>query len=152
MVTDATRPPRGTTGSRPGLVVATVAHLAPHTDVDFADFFTRDVLPILSKSGATLLGSFVVDRSQNTFPRLPVREGETLFVWLSSFLDEAAYGRHVDSLAAMPEWAQRVLPEMDRRLWRPNEVSRLVPTARSLVHHDGVPPAAIKSSGHGEWR
>lgn len=143
--TDTRRPPRYATGSRPGLVVATVAHLAPRTDTAFADFFVRDASPVLSECGARVLGTFVVERSDNTFPRLPVREGETVFVWFSLFHDEAAYDAHVDALAASREWTERVLPEMDGRVWRPNEISRLTPTARSLLHNGGLSSLAAKT-------
>ncbi|WP_234827314.1 NIPSNAP family protein [Sinorhizobium meliloti] len=143
-MTAVRRPPRDAKGSRPGLVVATVAHLAPRTDGAFAEFFIRDLSPILIRAGATVLGTFVAERSQNTFPRLPVREGETVFVWFLLFRDEVAYDAHLDALSETREWTERILPEMDSRVWRPNEISRLTPTARSLIHAEGLSSLAMK--------
>ncbi|YCI06107.1 NIPSNAP family protein (plasmid) [Ensifer sp. D2-11] len=151
-VTDPRRSPRGTKGSRRGLVVATIAYLAPRTDSAFADFFIRDVSPVLSETGADVLGTFVLERSENTFPRLPVREGETVFVWFSLFRDEVAYDAHIDALSASREWTERILPEMDGRVWRPNEISRLTPTARSLIHGEGLSSLALKTPCQGEDR
>lgn len=123
---DAARP-------RPGLVVATTCSLAPRTDTDFAAFFETRIRPALAEAGAQVVAAFVTEQSPNTFPRLPVREGETVFVWFSGFADEAAYARHRADLARLQVWTSEVLPEMERRIWRPNEVSRLVPTAGSRL-------------------
>lgn len=149
-MTDNGRPPRDAKGSRRGLLVATVAHLAPRTDSAFADFFIQDVSPVLSQAGATVLGTFVVEQSENTFPHLPVREGETVFVWLSIFRDEPAYDAHVNALAASRVWTERILPEMDGRVWRSNEISRLTPTARSLIHGEGLSSLALTTRTRGE--
>ena len=42
--------------------------------------FEKTVKPVLIGSGATILASFVTEHSENTFPALPVREGENVFV------------------------------------------------------------------------
>ncbi|MEO3388279.1 NIPSNAP family protein [Mesorhizobium sp. CAU 1741] len=142
---DTKRAPRDAKGSLPGLFVATVAYLAPRTDSAFADFFTREVLPVLSRTGANVVGTFSVERSENTFPRLPVREGETVVVWFSLFRDSAAYDAHTDALAASREWTEHIRPEMEGRVWRPNEVSWLTPTARSLIHAGSLSALATKT-------
>ncbi|WP_414470907.1 NIPSNAP family protein [Microvirga sp. M2] len=119
---------------QPGLIVATICYLAPRTDEAFATFFGESLQPILRRASATVLAAFVTERSPNTFPRLPVREGETVFAWFSSFPSLPAYESHLAALAQSDEWVSKALPEMDRRTWRPNEVSRLMPTGRSLLH------------------
>ncbi|MFN7024158.1 MAG: NIPSNAP family protein [Pseudorhizobium sp.] len=151
-VTDTARPPRDAKGSRPGLVVVTVAHLAPRTEDAFANFFGRKVSPILNHTGAVVLGTFVVERSENTFPNLPVREGETLFIWFSLFRDEVAHDAHVGALAALREWKEHLLPEMDARVWRPNEVCRLAPTARSLLHGENLISLSYRTPRQGSQR
>ena len=90
---DAARP-------RPGPVVATICSLAPRTATDFAAFFETHVRPALAEAGARVLATFVTEQSPNTFPRLPVREGETVFVWFSGFADEAAYARFFHAMLA----------------------------------------------------
>ena len=65
--------------------------------------------------------------SPNSFPQLPVREGEPCFVWFARFADMAAYGRHV--AAFDPHRELRVA--LKRRFGATAEVWRLSPTSRS---------------------
>jgi quinol monooxygenase YgiN len=116
-----------------GLVIATTCHLAPRTDAAFAEFFEKQVKPALIGASANVLAAFVSERSENTFPRLPVREGETVFTWFSSFANETAYEEHVERLARSAEWNREILAEIEGRAWRPNDVMLLAPTARSLL-------------------
>jgi hypothetical protein len=116
-----------------GVVIATICYLAPRTDDDFAELFTRVLSPLLAAASARVLACFVTERGPNTFPRLPVREGETVFVWFSGFESVPAYEEHLAALARSMVWTKEAEPEMNRRIWRHNEVSRLVPTARSLL-------------------
>ncbi len=46
--------------------------------------------PALDHPGAEILAAWVTNPAQNTFPRLPVREGERVLVWLTAYADEAA--------------------------------------------------------------
>jgi hypothetical protein len=129
----ATRPDRQGPEPPAGVVIATVCHLAPRTEEAFADVFARVVAPQLAAASARVLASFVTERSPNTFPRLPVREGETVFAWFSGFASTAAYEAHRAVLARSRAWTEDAVPQMDRWVWRRDEVSRLVPTARSLL-------------------
>jgi hypothetical protein len=128
------RPRPGTPDMQPGLVVATVCSLAPRTDEAFAAFFEEALRPLLVQASATVLAALVTEHSPNTFPRLPVREGETVFAWFSGFPGLPAYETHLAALARSEAWTREAVPEMERRIWRPTEVSRLMPTARSLLH------------------
>lgn len=76
-------------GKGSGLLVLSVldAEAAP----DIARRFETRALPALVLAGADLLGRWVSELSENTYPRLPVREGETVFAWLARFPDQAAY-------------------------------------------------------------
>jgi hypothetical protein len=75
---------------------------------------------------------FVTESSPNTFPKLPVREGEHVFVWFMRFADQASYERHRAALARSKAWRSNVEPELARRLKGASEVLKLSPTARSL--------------------
>jgi len=138
------RPERAARARPSALVVATICHLAPRTEDAFADLFARVLAPHLVAASARILGAFVTEHGPNTFPRLPVREGETAFVWFAEFASVGAYEQHVATLARSESWTREALPEMDRRTWRRNEVSRLAPTARSLL---GGAPVAARDSG-----
>jgi len=75
----------------------------------------------------------VTEDSKNTFPALPVREGENVFVWLARFKDQTAYELHVAALARSSRWRDEISEELARRLKQAPEVLKLSPTARSLL-------------------
>jgi hypothetical protein len=131
-VLDADRPVPGATAIPPGLVVATIYTLNGPA-AGFADFFERTIAPRLLGSGARPYGVLETDPRPNTFPRLPVREGEHAFVWFARFADVAAHGRAVAALAADQRWTTDVRPALERMLRSPVEVWRLTPTARSRM-------------------
>ena len=93
-------------------------------DVDacsaFARRFTSDVAPQLARHGAAILATYVTEPSENTFPRLPVRERDRVFV---AFVDGISRERF---LAHAPQ---------------PDALRELVPTTRSRVRltHEGTP-------------
>lgn len=47
--------------------------------------------PALDHDGAEILAAWVTNPAENTFPRLPVREGERVLVWMTAYADEAAF-------------------------------------------------------------
>ena len=115
----------------PGLVVATILSFETALSDDIFDWFENTLAPFLTRGGASIPASFVTEASTNTFPALPVREGEQVFVWFASFQDEAAYKKYA---------AARSQEEYNQ-LWKPvanclkaaPQVLKLSPTRRSLV-------------------
>jgi hypothetical protein len=107
-----------------GLVVATVYQLSAPAGDDVVDFFER----------ASILALFVTENSTNTFPALPVREGENVLVSFSRFRDDAAYEKHVATLAGFPRWKGGISARLARRLNGPPQILKLSPTARSHLH------------------
>lgn len=79
-----------------GIVVATVCAVEPGRLEAFAERFDRDWAPALAADGAPVLARLVTNPAPNTFPALPVREGETSFVWLSRFASIEAHADHLD--------------------------------------------------------
>jgi hypothetical protein len=65
-------------------------------------------------SGTTVLADFVTEHSENTFPALPVREGENVFVWFARFNDPAAYERHVAALTQFSRWRDEISKGLGR--------------------------------------
>jgi len=127
------RPPAGATGAPESLVVATICHRAAPVDDDFLAFFHRDVAPVLAGTGGAALARLRTEYAENTFPALPVRTGEHVFVWFARFTGEDDYREHADRLAQHPEWPDRILPELLSRLSAAPQRLRLAPTARSLL-------------------
>jgi hypothetical protein len=103
---DSPRPPVGRMESPESILVATICSY----EEKLVEAFEREVRPAL---GTSLLACFQTEHSPNTFPALPVREGENVFVWFARFPTLDA----VDRVDAGP--GQRLV---------------LAPTARSLVH------------------
>ena len=134
------RPPPGEAEIARGIVVATIYYLDAPIDDDFLAFFERQIKPELTGTGARVRASFVTESSANNF-RLPVREGEHVFVWLAGFADPAAYPLHVAALADSADWRDRIVGELRRRIMAPPEILRLTPTARSRLR--GGPSSAL---------
>jgi hypothetical protein len=129
------RPQGGTVGMGKGLVVATIYHLdpTPEKEREFVLFFEQTVTPLLASAGSPVIAAFVPERSSNTFPGLPVREGEHVFVWFSRFPSADAYEHFRSTLGAIPAWRDSVAVELSSKIREPQTL-RLSPTARSLLH------------------
>jgi hypothetical protein len=118
-----------------GVVIATVYAFDAPAGGPFVDFFETRIVPVLCAAGAALLGYYVTEPAENTFPRLPVREGEHVFVWFASFAAEAAYTAYQTALAADQAWITTLVPALRGWLSGPEDVLELAPTRRSLVRH-----------------
>ncbi len=127
------RPPVGANEARSELIVATIYYSDAPVDEAFVQFFEKTVKPAVTDSGASVLAYFVSERSENTFPALPVREGENVFVWFARFSDPAAYERHIAALTQSPRWRDEISKEFARRPKREPEILKLSPTTRSLL-------------------
>ena len=115
-----------------GLLVATLYAFDAPVDIDFLDFFARELRPAFTAAGASIIASFATETAANTFPRLPVREGEHVFAWFARFRDEAAHAAYRAALVAQPDW-RALAVALGRHLQGPPEVLRLAPTPRSRL-------------------
>jgi quinol monooxygenase YgiN len=91
-------PPRhaaGTDVAPAALIAVTIQALDAPPEPGFAKRFKADVRPALEAAGASVVGWMVTEAAENTFPRLPVREGETVLVWIGRFADADAYAEHL---------------------------------------------------------
>lgn len=125
------RPGPASTDVTKRLVIGTVCSFGAAPGQDFFDFFEHELAPLFKAAGATIVGQFVTEDSPNTFPALPVREGEQVFVFFSTFADAAAYERYLAELGRLAKWDGG--KALSRRLVRPPVTLRLSPTARSLL-------------------
>jgi hypothetical protein len=97
------------------------------------DFFTREVRPELVAAGATPLACLQTEYAENTFPALPVRTGEHVFVWFARLGQLADLAAHRDRLAGSEHWRHHVQPALAGQLVGPPEELRLAPTSRSAL-------------------
>jgi NIPSNAP protein len=118
-----------------GIVIATVYAFDAPVDSLFVEFFEMQIAPVLCAANAALLGYYVTEPAENTFPELPVREGEHVFVWFASFTDEETYAAYQTALIANQAWVTSLAPALRGWPARPVEVLELIPTRRSLLRH-----------------
>jgi quinol monooxygenase YgiN len=119
------RPPPGTESAPPGMIGATICSLRPSKAAAFPKLFERELEPTLREAGADVVAAFSTEHSPNSFPTLPVREGEEVFVWLSRFPDPSAHADHHTRLDLTETLADHVVEAP--------ETLRLTPTSRSLL-------------------
>ena len=128
-----TRPPVRSDEMPTSLIVATIYYFADPVAPDFINFFEHTLRPVAESLGATISASFVTENSENTFPALPVRAGENVFVWFSTFPDLAGYENYVASLSRSQQWRGDISTALTRYLEKAPEVLKLSPTARSQL-------------------
>jgi hypothetical protein len=127
------RPPVGSDEVPKSLVVTTIYYFQDPVALDFINFFDHTLRPVAESLGATISAYFVTEKSENTFPALPVRAGENVFVWFSTFPDSAAYENYANALSRSERWRSEVSIGLTRYLKRAPEVLKLSPTARSQL-------------------
>jgi hypothetical protein len=140
------RPPPGRSGSGPGLLAVTIYPLRDSDAEAFPRFFEEQLEPALHRAGISVLATYVTEHSPNTFPALPVREGEEVFVWLAMFADEDDHAAVFAEFEQAPSWRD-LLPALDSYLEGSVEMLRLTPTARSLLHGDDVSGLGVETGG-----
>lgn len=127
--------PRTTVGSPlpESIVTATLYYRDVPVDQEFVDFFADRVKPVLLQGGARPLACLQTEPAENTYPALPVRSNEEVFVWFSAFASPDHYRAHAEQLSRSQTWRGTVLPDLLTRLAGPPQQLRLAPTPRSLL-------------------
>jgi hypothetical protein len=128
------RPRRPPAGSRGGCSVVTAAvHLlrAP-VEAGFLRWYTAEVEPVLERAGSRRVALLETEPAANTFPRLPVRDGEFAVVRLSRFPDEATLAAVHRRIEQSPGWAA-VARRLGTHLRTAPQLLRLQPTPRSSL-------------------
>ncbi|MBW8811928.1 MAG: NIPSNAP family protein [Caulobacterales bacterium] len=113
-----------------GLVVATIYYLWKDPTEGFAATFDTRLRPELEAAGLPVLAAFTPEPTPNNFPRLPVRQGEKLFVWFTRVDNPAAYEAAMQRLAKRPGFRAALGTQLEQT----PQVLRLAPTPRSALH------------------
>src|SRR6266849_4587502 len=127
------RPPVGADKVPASLVVATIYYFEAPVTADFVDFFEHTLKQAATSLGASISAYFVTENSENTFPALPVREGENVFVWFSMFRDPAGYANYEAALSGSEQWRGEVSTGLALHVKKAPEILKLSPTARSQL-------------------
>ncbi|MFJ4779321.1 NIPSNAP family protein [Streptomyces sp. NPDC088762] len=116
-----------------GPVTATVCH--PLDAEAFGRHFDRRIRPALTAAGSAPSAVHRTEHAENTFPALPVRTGEDVFVWFTTGGERPVPGLQdpadLQDLADLPE-----------HLHTPPQLLRLEPTRSGPPPRRRVPPRA----------
>ena len=112
----------------PGAVDVTVFSLKDAAGPALLDFCRARMVPVLRRGGALAQGWYVTEPGPNNFPRLPVREGESVLVGVAVFEDPAVHD------VLQEDWQRDVAPALSRWLAQRPHSMKLMPTARSAIH------------------
>lgn len=102
-----------------------IHHLEPGVEADFAASYRMLAVPALREASACLLGAYVTESAENTFPRLPVCEDANVFVSIIGLNGQAGC---CDSAGTpgLSDSGRFVFARTIETLW-------LSPTSRSLL-------------------
>lgn len=114
-----------------GLFRVSIHQLAGVDPEAFRSFFRDRLAPQVAANGGEMYAELASATSPNNFPRLPVREGESVFVWLARFPDPEAERGFARRLHGLSGWRDGAPEPLLPALMRKPEVLRLSPTARS---------------------
>jgi hypothetical protein len=126
------RPDAADSHAHVGFVVVTLYYTAMNNPGAFGTQFDRSLRPLAEADGARTLAAYVTSAQENNFPKLPVRSGEHIFVWVSTFANADAYTAYQARLSADKSWMAS-WNSTRTQLTRDPEVLRLSPTARSRL-------------------
>ena len=115
-----------------GLVTVTLFYAKTDSLTSFGEFFRSHLRARSKAAGAQSLAEYVTSAEPNNFPRLPVRAGEHIYVWIAQFTDPTAYAAYEARLKSDKQW-NKSWPAAREMLVRDPEVLRLSPTSRSRL-------------------
>lgn len=111
------------------ILVAAIHHILPGKEPEFVALYRREAMPL---AAGRLIAAFISEHAENTFPRLPVRADDNVFVALRTFDTVGEHATSTARLAASPEWKAFAV-DAGKLEARPAETLRLTPTSRSLL-------------------
>jgi len=100
-------------------------------DVDpaaFATFFAARMQPTIQAMGVQVVATLTTEAAVNSFPRLPVREHDPVFLWIAHFSDGAAENAFDKKWSGTSGWRDGIADALLPALMQKPEVLRLVPT------------------------
>ena len=111
----------------------TVCLLDEPADKALRDHVSSEVVPLVSRLAEAPVAAFATASVPNTFPALPVRDGEPVFAWLVRLPDAAAHAAYRRRLAESEQWQQAVWPRLESVSRAAPLRLRMTPTGRSRL-------------------
>ena len=127
------RPPAADTTASSGLFLVTLYDAKPEMLASFGALFERSLRARMEAAGGTTVAAYMTSAQPNNFPRLPIRMGEHIYIWVARFKDTQAYAAYQKRLEADRRWSHTLWPAARDQLSREPEVLRLTPTPRSRL-------------------
>jgi hypothetical protein len=127
----AERPAPGSVRNDGRLIAVSIVRVRDDVEA-FAQWHRRNLLPLIEQAGAEIVGVFVTEPAENTYPALPVYTDRKVLAIFSRFADAAAQERTRLALAASPQWAAAAKASA-AYAEGPPQTLRLSPTSRSLL-------------------
>jgi hypothetical protein len=116
-----------------GIVRVSIHSLAGVSSQAFTEFFENAMRPLITDAGGEVFATLLSETQQNDFTRLPVREHESLFVWITRMADAGAEAKFTQLLARRSGWRDQATELLWPAFMRKPEVLRLNPTSRSCL-------------------
>ncbi|PSJ38583.1 NIPSNAP family protein [Sphingomonas deserti] len=113
----------------PALVTATIHYLGSTAPEAFARFFEDHLAPLLVADGARPVWTLESETGPNSFPPLPVREGEPVLVWFAAWRTRSDLDRFERRWASRSGWRDSASVDLLPALMRKPERIRLVPAS-----------------------
>ena len=127
-----TAPPSSASGAS-GIYSATIYYLNGTESCEVTRFFESTMRPRLLELGAYPLMCLETERAANNFPRLPVRELESVFVWIARWQGSEHLQAFQRRWVALSGWRDEAPESVLPALMRKPELLRLAPTALSAM-------------------
>lgn len=127
------RPPVGATGSQLALITATIHSIDAVVAEHALRLFVNEVDPLLQHLGSRRISILCTETATNTYPDLPVRQGESVIVRLARFDSAQHHASHHKLLVDSRVWRKEVLPQLNDYLNEDAVELRLRPTPRSRM-------------------
>jgi quinol monooxygenase YgiN len=109
----------------------TIYYLGGVDAAQFTHFFDQAVAPQLAAAGVHPIARLVSEESPNTFTRLPIRQRDRVFVWLTRWPNLGAEEVFVSNFRALSGWRDSAPEAVLPALMQKPERLRLAPTTRS---------------------
>ena len=119
-------------GRRSAATMRLTIHYLGKADPDaFLAFFDSRMRPLYEAAGAPVQAVLISATEANNYPRLPIREGERVLVWLTRFKSADDEQRFDRAMRGASGWRDGAPEALLAAFMRKPEVVRLAPTMRS---------------------